>query len=141
MTATLEGIAIRTMVWGDAEQVLDAIDAGALVPDHFADPCHHRTAQAVLGLVCAGQVPTYGAVIGELLAQGLNGEAVANAVVPDGSLDAADYRLDGLAHWLHRVTEDHLRRLTMQRLLGLANTLERPGGPAQVAEVLGVIAA
>lgn len=51
---------------------------------------------------------------------------------------AAGYSIHALPLYLGQLREVAQRRHLLARLVALADTLERPGGPARVTEVLGV---
>lgn len=139
MTATdlrLERDAVNALMFGTqagdmVREVRSALDAG-----HFADPWCAAVAAAVVGEVDTSEPGALMlAVHHRLVATGTHRERdfwqLCLADVKPGTLNA-------LPMLLHKLAEAAERRRLLDRLVALADTLERPGGPARVAEVLGM---
>lgn len=129
----LEGALANAAVWGPPDQ------AAAMVPELRSAEVVDPWCRAVLDAVADASPlvdPTPGAmamaVHERLVAQGIDDFArLVLADVEPGTLHALPFLLG-------RLDEAQERRKLRARLVALADTLERPGGPARVAEVIGM---
>lgn len=115
-------------------EVLAALEAG-----HFTDPWCAAVAAAVVEVVSTVDASEPGALMlavhRHLVANGTHRERDFHLLV---LADVEPGTLNAVPMLLHRLAEAAERRKVLARLVALADTLERPGGPARVAEVLGV---
>ncbi len=140
MTVSPSTLALHAALWGEPDDVLDAIDRGTWRLQHFTDPTERTTATAILDLVLAGEVPEVAAVHAALVAKGIDQPTAAAMVTLSGAFEAAGCLRGGLHHFLHILAEDQTRAVVMARLVALADAVDRPGGPERVAVALGVTA-
>lgn len=136
---TIQRTAVNTLLFGTQAadlrpKALAAVDAG-----HFTDPWCAAVAAAAVEVVPTVDITQPGALM----------LAVHRSLVTKGTHRDRDFwqlvmadvepgRLNALPLLLHKLAEAAERRRVMARLVALADTLERPGGPARVAELLGV---
>lgn len=144
--AQIELAALEALAWGEGEPIIDACEDGTLDPARFANPGHRAIASAACALVAAGEVPENVPIHRQMMADGWPCWDAATVLAVDGGLDAlrsvlpnADgHRYNSLGHLLHLLAEEDERKRLTERLVSLANALRFPGGPARVAEALGV---
>lgn len=121
-----EALVIHSALWGDPDELLDAIDADLWRLDLFRD--HLLTAGTILAVVTSGRVPWPEVVAAELVAAGTDPIDAMAAVDPPGAFEAAGCRCGGLAHWLARLTAERRREAVEAAVLAAANVLHLPDG-------------
>lgn len=135
---TAERQAVHSLVWGDHDVLADEIDAGHLVAGYFVGPAHRAVLAAVLDLVAERTIPAPAAIHDRLVATGWRPAAATDAVLCAGTYAPWTGQLRRLPGYLELVAEDHERRRMRERVVALADQLDRSGGPARVAAELGV---
>lgn len=118
--------AVNACLWGPTDQLAGLL--GELDSGLFVDPWCREVVELVHQGATTVDMPD------ALRARGWVGPCAPSVVLAD--VTAAGGRLDALAFYLGRLREGQERRRVLAQLVALADTLERPGGPARVAEVL-----
>lgn len=142
----LELATVEVVAWGDESNIIGVWEAGMLLADLFTDPDHRAIVGAACALVANGEAPMNETLHRQLMADGWPCWDAAVLLAVDGGRDAlvavlpdADgHRYDALPHLLAKLIEEHERQRLHDQLVTLANRLRFPGGPARVAEALGV---
>jgi hypothetical protein len=131
----LERATVNAAVWGtQAADLVPELRAAELV-----DPWCSAVVSAIADVSTMADTSQPGALAlathERLVATGIHEDRdfyrLCLADVPPGTLDALPFLLGQL-------DEAAQRRRVLARLVALADTLERPGGPARVAELIGM---